>query len=217
MGKAQIIRRIHNAAKKYKDYFIGNTYMFVYEQQYVEVIFKKTSFLHLTGVNTNLNAENFFTHALAKKGLRPQEVLFDSDHPYDLADKKTSYLADLYKITITDVVIADNITTMTFTYGIGITNLEFVICLGDDTDFAGNLISNCKVPYSFRVEEIDNDKFADLYEVTHVFKKKTGQKKYNELTFGDKTSVNNLPEEIQNKIEMSAIVDSNSGTESNSE
>ena len=150
MGKAQIIRRIHNAAKKYKDYFIGNTYMFVYEQQFVEVIFKKTSFLHLTGVNTNLNAERFFTHALAKKGLRPQEVSFDSDHPYDLADKKTSYL-------------------------------------------------------------------ADLYEVTHVFKKKTGQKKYNELTFGDKTSVNNLHEEIQNKVEMSAIVDSNSGIDSNSE
>lgn len=26
MGKAQIIRRIYRAAKKYKDYFVGNTY-----------------------------------------------------------------------------------------------------------------------------------------------------------------------------------------------
>lgn len=70
MGKAQIIRRIHNAAKKYKDYFVGNTYMFVYEQQHVEVIFKKSSFLHLTGVNTNLTAENFYTHALVKKRIK---------------------------------------------------------------------------------------------------------------------------------------------------
>lgn len=217
MGKAQIIRKIHNAAKKYKDYFVGNTYMFVYEKQYVEVIFKKSSFLHLTGVNTNLNAENFYNHALIKKGLRPQEVSFDSDHPYDLADKKTSYLSDLYKITVTDVVIADNIVTMTFTYGIGITNLEFVICLGDDTDYIGNIISSCKVPYSFRVEEIDNAKFADLYEVTHIFKKKTGQKKYNELTFGDEKLLNNLPEEIKNKIDIATIVAGNSETESSNE
>lgn len=205
MGKAQIIKRIHNAATKYKKYFIGNTYMFVYENNFVEVIFKKSSFLHLTGVNTNLNAENFYSHALANKGLRPQEVLFDSNHPYDLADKKTTYLSDLYKIIITDVVIADNITTMTFTYGIGITNLEFVICLGEDKDSAGNLISNCKVPYSFRVEEINNARFNNLYEVSHIFKKKTGQKKYDELTFGDKESINCLPEEIRNKIEIESI------------
>lgn len=169
----------------------------------------------MTGVNTNLNAENFYRHALIKKGLRPQEISFDSDHPYDLADKKTSYLSDLYKITITDVVIADNITTMTFTYGIGITNLEFVICLGDDTDLAGNIISNCKVPYSFRVEEIANAKFAVLYEVTHIFKKKTGQKKYNKLTFGDEKLVNDLPDEIQNKIDMEAMIVNDSENESN--
>lgn len=202
MGKAQIIRRIHNSAKKYKQYFVGNTYMFVYENQFVEVIFKKSSFLHLTGVGTKLNAENFYNHALTRNGLRPQEVLFDFNHPYDLADKKTQYLSDLYKITLTDVVIAKDIVTMTFTYGIGITNLEFVICLGDDTDLAGNIISNCKVPYSFRVEEISNNKFGDLCEVTHIFKKKTGSKKYNELTFGLKEEIEKLPIEIQNKIEI---------------
>ena len=134
MGKAQIIRRIHNSAKKYKQYFVGNTYMFVYENEFIEVIFKKSSFLHLTGVGTKLSAENFYNHALTRNGLRPQEVLFDFNHPYDLADKKTQYLSELYKITLTDVVVAKDIVTMTFTYGIGITNLEFVICLGDDKD-----------------------------------------------------------------------------------
>lgn len=90
MGKAQIIRRIHNVAKKYKEYFVGNTYMFVYENKCIEVMFKKSSFLHLTGVDTNLNAENFYEHALIRNGLRPQEVLFGADNPYDLADKKRS-------------------------------------------------------------------------------------------------------------------------------
>ena len=202
MGKAQIIRRIHNSAKKYKQYFVGNTYMFVYENEFIEVIFKKSSFLHLTGVGTKLSAENFYNHALTRNGLRPQEVLFDFNHPYDLADKNTQYLSELYKITLTDVVVAKDIVTMTFTYGIGITNLEFVICLGDDKDLAGNIISNCKVPYSFRVEEIANSKFGNLCEVTHIFKKKTGAKKYNELTFGIQKEIEKLPIEIQSKIEI---------------
>ena len=202
MGKAQIIRRIHNSAKKYKQYFVGNTYMFVYENEFIEVIFKKSSFLHLTGVGTKLSAENFYNHALTRNGLRPQEVLFDFNHPYDLADKKTQYLSELYKITLTDVVVAKDIVTMTFTYGIGITNLEFVICLGDDKDLAGNIISNCKVPYSFRVEEIANSKFGNLCEVTNIFKKKTGAKKYNELTFGIQKEIEKLPIEIQSKIEI---------------
>lgn len=203
MGKAQIIKRIHNAAKKYKEYFIGNTYMFVYENQYIEVIFKKSSFLHLTGVGTNLNAENFYEHALIRNRLRPQEVLFGKNNPYDLADKKRKYLADLYKITVTDVVIATDIHTMTFKYSIGITNFEFIICLGDDTDFQGNLISKCKIPYSLRIEEIDNKRFGNLYEVTHIFKKRTGSKKYGELTFGKKEAIEDLAEDIQNKIDLS--------------
>lgn len=202
MGKAQIIRRIHTAAEKYKEYLVGNTYMFVYENRYIEVMFKKSSFLHLTGVDSNLNAEDFYRHALMQRGLRPQEVLFGNDNPYDLADKKTQYLADLYKITLTDVVIATDIDTVTFKYCIGITNLEFVICLGDDADFQGNIISKCKIPYSFRVEEIKNEKFGDLYEVTHIFKKKTGSKKYYELTFGDGNTIKDLTEEIREKINL---------------
>ena len=176
--------------------------MFVYGEQYVEVIFKKSSFLHLTGVHTNLTAENFYNHALLSKGLRPQEVLFDTNHPYDLVDKKTNCLSELYKITVEDVLIATNLNTMTLTYAIGITNLEFIICFGDDVDYSGNLRSNYMVPYSFRVETIKNNKFNDLFEVTHVLKKKTGTKKYNILTFGDETSIKNLSKEIQEKIEL---------------
>lgn len=108
----------------------------------------------------------------------------------------------MYKITVTDVMIATDIKTMTFKYSIGITNLEFVICLGEDTDYAGNLVSKCMVPYSFRVEEIENSKCGNLYEVTHILKKNTGQKKYNTLTFGSRESIKDLPMEIQEKMEL---------------
>lgn len=91
---------------------------------------------------------------------------------------------------------------MTFKYSIGITNLEFVISLGDDTDSEGNIRSKCMVPYSFRAEEIKNTKFNNLYDVTHVLRKKTGERKYSELTFGDVEYIKYLPTEMQQKIEL---------------
>ena len=47
LGKSQIIRRIHRSALKYKEIFVGNTYMFVFNNDYVEVMFKKSSFMHI--------------------------------------------------------------------------------------------------------------------------------------------------------------------------
>ena len=58
------------------------------------------------------------------------------------------------------------------------------------------------MPYSFRVEEIQNEKFGDLYEVTHILKKKTGSKKYNDLTFGEIDTIKDLSEEIREKIDL---------------
>ena len=156
MGKSLIIKRLHHAALNYKKHFIGNTYMFVFDNQYIEVQFKKSSFLHLTGVNTKLNATDFLKHSLAHKGLKPNEIFFDKLHPYDLANKKTAILDKLHRITSTDILIAKNISTLTFTYKIGLTDLEFVVCLGNDTDRRGNIIYNHFIPYSFRVEEIKN-------------------------------------------------------------
>ena len=49
MTRAQIIRKIHDAAKKYKQHFVGKTYMFVFNDTKIEVMFKKASFKHLSG------------------------------------------------------------------------------------------------------------------------------------------------------------------------
>lgn len=76
IGKSQIIKRIHKAAISYKQYFLGYTYMFVYDNQFVEVRFKKSSFLHLTGVDTKLSAEDFFAHAVKKINCDHQKFYF---------------------------------------------------------------------------------------------------------------------------------------------
>lgn len=147
LGKSQIIRRIHRSALKYKEIFVGNTYMFVFNNDYVEVMFKKSSFMHLTGVASCLKADDFYNHALTERGLRPGEIFFNEDHPYDLADKKTSILIGLGDITIKDSSVVMDIETKTFSYKLGVANLEFTVCLGDDKNSQGEIQGNCKVPY----------------------------------------------------------------------
>ncbi len=204
MGKSQIIKKIHKAAIMYKEYFIGNTFLYVFENQYIEVIFKKSSFLHLTGVKTNLNAEGFYDHAVKKNGLRPQEVHFDKEHhPFDLADKKTSHLPELFTITTREVVIATDVITQSYTYSLGLANSDFVVCLGDNADSNGKVLNEYKVPYSLRVENIKDFKIQkrkEIFAVTHIFKKKTGEKKYRTLLFGDSETLENLAESIKKKL-----------------
>ena len=200
MGKSQIIRRIHRSALKYKEIFVGNTYMFVFNNDYVEVMFKKSSFMHLTGVASCLKADDFYNHALTERGLRPGEIFFNEDHPYDLADKKTSILIGLGDITIKDSSVVMDIETKTFSYKLGVANLEFTVCLGDDKNSQGEI--HGKVPYSFRVEGIENSKSDKIYSVSHVLKKKTGEKKYHILTYGDIGNLKYLKDEIQEKLEL---------------
>lgn len=178
MGKSAILKKIHNAAKNYQRYLAGKTFMYVYEGKSIEVVFKNSSFLHLTGINTKLKAKEFYKHAKTKNGLKVQEFFFDKDHPYDLAEKKTDHLADLYRITNMEVLITEDVVTFTANYKIGITDLQFILLCGENRDKHGKLIDDCLVPYSFRIEEIGNEKFGELYEVDFIFGKQTNESKH---------------------------------------
>lgn len=175
MGKSAILKKIHNAAKNYQRYLAGKTFMYVYEGKSIEVVFKNSSFLHLTGVNTKLRAKEFYKHAKTKNGLKVQEFFFDKNHPYDLAEKKTDHLEDLYRITNMEVLITEDVVTFTANYKIGITDLQFILLCGENRDKHGKLIDDCLVPYSFRIEQIGNEKFGELYEVDFIFCKQTNE------------------------------------------
>lgn len=97
-------------------------------------------------------------------------------------------------------MITTDIVTATFSYKLGVTNLQFIICLGDDVNKLGQRVSNCKVPYSFRVENINSDKYNELHAITHVFMKNTNDKQYNTLTFGNIDCIPYLSDEIQRKL-----------------
>ena len=54
MAKAQdrkeIVARIGDAAKLYRDRLVGKRFMYVFDGRYIEVIYKAENFRHLTGV-----------------------------------------------------------------------------------------------------------------------------------------------------------------------
>ena len=64
IGEVTDNTEIHRSALKYKEIFVGNTYMFVFNNDYVEVMFKKSSFMHLTGVASCLKADDFYNHCI---------------------------------------------------------------------------------------------------------------------------------------------------------
>lgn len=200
IDKSVLVNRIKSAVQTYKQYLVGRTFMFVYGNKKIEVIFKVESFMHLTGVASTLYPKDFYKKA-ERRTLRQTEIMFDSEHPADFADIKTQYLHRLYELTIDDIVIADDIVTMTATYAFGLTNLNFVLCCGKNTDKRGNLIDDCFVPYSFRIEEIANGMFGDLHEVKYIFSKPTSQRKYSEITFGEKENLKFLNEEVKVKLD----------------
>lgn len=124
-------------------------------------------------------------------------------YPYDLAEKKTEHLEDLYRITNTEVLITGDVVTLTANYRIGITDLQFILLCGANKDKHGKLIDNCLVPYSFRIEDISSDKFGELYEVDFIFCKQTNDSTYSTLSYKGNKEIEEIPEEIRAKISES--------------
>lgn len=200
MGKSSIRKKIHIAACNYHRYLAGKTFLYSYNNQFVEIVFKKSSFLHLTGVNTNLNAKEFYSHSRSKEGLKVQEISFDKAHPYDLAERKTEYLDKLHKITSSEVLIASDVKTLTATYKIGITDFQIALLCGPNKDKFNNMIDECLVPYSFRVENIKNNKLDNLYEVDYILARNTNESLYSEITYRNNIDVITVPDKIKIKM-----------------
>lgn len=80
--------------------------------------------------------------------------------------------------------------------------MQFILLCGPNKDKHGKIIDDCLVPYSFRIEEISNSKFGDLYEVDFIFSKNTNEKYYQTITYKGNKAYEDLPEEIQMRLKL---------------
>ena len=178
--KENVRKQIITAARTYSLKLAGKTFLYVYGDEYFEVLFKIDRFLHLTGVETYLHARDFYQKA--KDGtLDANQFFFTPAHSMGSAKKKLPCLNRLPELTNTMVCVVKNLKTLTLTYTLGLTNLEFTLGLTENTKGYNNLF----YPRTLRVKDRSIDMSVDGEIVDFIFMKDASLSTYNTLMFAD--------------------------------
>ena len=186
---------ICEAARLYKSNLVGKKFLYLFDNRYIEVIYKKNGFKHLTGVDTYLTANEFYK--LAVKGqITEKQIYFSSKHPFSLCQRKLKHLKEISNLAVAESFILEEIHTDTKTYKFGTTDLNFSLCFNQDYDH-GVLINEV-----FHVESLRDEcccsRSSSVYDVSAIFCKENTEKLYNHFIFLDSMfSLENLPDEVK--------------------
>lgn len=195
--KNSIRQDIIDSAGIYSQNLAGKAFLYVYGEKFFEVSFPVDHFLHLTGVETNLSAKDFYKNA--KKGkLTNSQFYFNARHPYANAKKKLPCLKRLPELTNDIVCILKDMQTVTIIYKLSVTNLEFTLGLTENIDNHGNKVNDFFLPKSLRVEDSSVEKSNDGYIVDFIFTKDASMTKYDSMLVEDKHKC--IPECIKHLI-----------------
>lgn len=184
--KKNVIRQgIIESAAVYSQNLAGKVFLYVYGNEYFEVLFPIDRFLHLTGVETRLSAKDFYKNAKKSK-LTNNQFYFDARHPYANVKKKLPCLKRLPELTNDMVCILKDMQTLTIMYKLSVTNLEFTLGLTEHIGDKGNKISNFFLPMSLRVRDSSVEKSSDGEVVDFIFSRDASKSKYDDLLVEDK-------------------------------
>ena len=187
VDKKNAIRQgITEAEIVYFQNLAGKTFLYVCGDEYFEVSFPIDHFLHLTGVETRLSAKDFYKNA-KKSILTNNQFYFDARHIYVNAKKKLPCLKRLPELTNEMVCVLKNMETMTITYKLSVTNLEFTLGLTENIDNTGNKINDLFLPMSLRVKDSSVEKSGDGEIVDFIFSKDASVARYDTLLVEDKS------------------------------
>lgn len=207
VDKKNAIRQgIIKAAIVYSQSLAGKTFLYVYGDEYFEVSFPVDHFLHLTGVETRLSAKDFYRNA-KKAILTNNQFYFDARHIYANAKKKLPCLKRLPELTNEMVCVLKDMQTMTITYKLSVTNLEFTLGLTENIDRGGNKINDFFLPMSLRVKDSSVEKSNDGEIIDFIFSKDASVAKYDVLLVEDKDK--KIPDCIKHLISNSFYNEAN--------
>lgn len=192
--KEYIRKQIIDASHIYRDNLAGKTFLYVFGDEYFEVVFQTDRFMHLTGVNSNLKAQDFYNKAKASK-LTTKQFHFDANHSYYGAKRKILCLLSLPVITNSLVCVVKELKTLTFTYKIGVTNLDFTIGLTENIDFAGHKINDKFLPRTLRVKDKAVENSNDAQFVDFILSKNAMSRKYDTIEYMQEGK--NFPSELK--------------------
>lgn len=178
VDKKNAIRQgIIKAAIVYSQSLAGKTFLYVYGDEYFEVSFPVDHF-----------------H-------------FDARHVYANAKKKLPCLKRLPELTNEMVCVLKDMQTMTITYKLSVTNLEFTLGLTENIDRGGNKINDFFLPMSLRVKDSSVEKSNDGEIIDFIFSKDASVAKYDVLLVEDKDK--KIPDCIKHLISDSFYNEAN--------
>ena len=105
------------------------------------------------------------------------------------------------------VCVLKNMKTMTITYKLSVTNLEFTLGLTENTDTTGNKINDFFLPMSLRVKDSSVEKSNDGEIIDFIFSKDASVAKYDVLLVEDKDK--KIPDCIKHLISDSFYYEAN--------
>lgn len=199
-----IINQTYLASLVYNN-LVGKNFLYVYNNQYIEVIFKVDEFKHLTGIGTSLTPKDFYKK-IKKREINKKQIKFGGKNPKDLCELKLSKICDIEKITNSCVCIYSSYKTDSFTYRLALSNFEFVLCLSEYFDKNGIRIKNRYFVQSFRVDKNEGERALKKFNVDFIFEKSYTDKKYNKLLYGNKLNIVNLKPSIRSLISNDFIL-----------
>lgn len=203
--KIKFAKLICAAAKLYKDKLVGRKFLYIFDNRYIEVLFKKKNYKHLTGVATNLSADNFYQNAV-RGILTGKQIWFDAEHPYKLCCRKIKHLRDIANVTDSECFMLEDITTEKVRFKFGATDLNFTLCF--DKEYGkDNTESECFIVKSLRDEDCFS-RSSEVYEISHIFSCRNDEKVYSELIYMDqKSNLNDLPQDIVHMLDTKLLSD----------
>ena len=181
----QIRNQIIAAAQIYRDNLAGKVFLYVYGESYFEVVFPTDRFRHLTGVDSSISAQDFYNKA-KDSTLSTGQILYDIKHTYKGAKRKLPCLMVLPMLTNGVVCVVKDLQTVTLTYRIGVTNLDFTIGLAENLDLEGNKINDWFLPRTLRVKDKAIENSTDAEFVDFIFSKDASNDKYSKIAYADK-------------------------------
>lgn len=199
MGKKQdrlqIVTDIKKAAVIYKRKLVGKTFLYVFDNRAIEVIYKASSFMHLTGVESSLSAKEFYKEAVNGK-LTANQINFSARHPFPLCKKKIIHISSIASFATSECFLLEDISTSTACYKFGTTDMNFTLCLNREYDANGCPKGTNYIVQSLRDEDCF-DRSNNVFEVAYIFSKQNDVSQYTNLEYADaRYTLNNLPESI---------------------
>lgn len=204
IDRATITKEICAAAKLYKQKLVGKRFLYVFEGQYIEVIYKASNFKHLTGVESSLAARQFYSYS-ARNILSPNQISFTPLHPYQLCKRKLAHIKDIATLAGAESFMLEEVKTNTKTYKFGTTDLNFSLLLDLERDSNGNVKGTSYIVESLRDENCFS-KSNSAYTISHIFSTTTDAKLYTDLLFKDSDyTLEDLPEDVKKKLDESLL------------